>query len=67
LADEIVANPGSTIGEAIGALIETEVNRLLAPIAQENNCVYVMAGPMNFRTNRSTKLLLKDNAGNSIS
>ena len=64
MASEFVANPGTTIGEAIGALIETEVNRLLAPIAQENNCIYVTAGPVNFRTNRPTKLLLKDSAGN---
>jgi hypothetical protein len=28
---ESVANPGSTLGEAIGALIEKEVNRLLDP------------------------------------
>lgn len=59
-----VANPGSTIGEAIGALIEQEVNRLLRPIAEENGCVYVSAGRINPKTGRATKLLLKDAAGN---
>ncbi|MBD2092520.1 hypothetical protein H6F67_21970 [Microcoleus sp. FACHB-1515] len=60
-----VANPGSTLGEAIGALIEREVNRILRPIAEENNCVYVSAGRPNPRTGKATKLLLKDTAGNS--
>ena len=59
-----VANPGSTLGEAIGALIEREVNRLLLPIAQENGCVYVTAGRPNPRTGRLTLLKLKDAAGN---
>jgi hypothetical protein len=59
-----VANPGSTLGEAIGALIEQEVNRLLRPIAEENGCVYVSAGRINPQTGKATKLLLKDAAGN---
>lgn len=59
-----VANPGSTLGEAIGALIEREVNRLFRPIAEENGCVYVSAGKINPRTGKPTKLLLKDTAGN---
>ncbi len=62
----IVANPGSTLGEAIGALIEREVNRLIRPIAEENGCVYVTAGRPNPRTGRPTKLLLKDAAGNDF-
>jgi hypothetical protein len=59
-----VVNPGSTLGEAIGALIEVEVNRVLRPIAEENGCVYVTVGRPNPRTGRPTKLLLKDTAGN---
>lgn len=62
--DENVANPGSTLGEAIGALIENEVNRLLRPIAEENGCVYITVGPSNKRTGLPTKLLLRDAAGN---
>lgn len=60
-----VANPGSTLGEAIGALVEREVHRLLQPIAQDNGCVYVTAGRPNPRTGRSTQLKLKDVAGNA--
>jgi hypothetical protein len=59
-----VANPGSTLGEAIGALIEREVHRILQPIAQDNGCVYVTAGRPNPRTGLSTLLKLKDSAGN---
>jgi hypothetical protein len=59
-----VANPGSTLGEAIGALIERQVNRRLYPIAEEDGFVYVSAGRPNPRTGRPTKLLLKDEAGN---
>jgi hypothetical protein len=61
-----VANPGSTLGEAIGALIEKEVNRLLQPIAEENGCAYISIGRPNPRTGRPTKLLLKDAAGNEF-
>lgn len=61
---ERVANPGSTLGEAIGSLIEREVNRILRPIAEENGCVYASAGRINPKTGRPTKLLLKDAAGN---
>ena len=61
-----VANPGSTLGEAVGALIEDEVNRLLRPIAEDNGCIYVSAGKPNPRTGRDTKLLLRDIAGNDF-
>lgn len=60
-----VANPGSTLGEAIGALIEREVNRLLRPMAEENDCVYLSVGRPNPKTGRATKLLLHDAAGNA--
>lgn len=61
---ERVANPGSTLGEALGALIEREVNRVLDPIATENGCAYIHVGRPNPRTGQPTKLLLKDSAGN---
>lgn len=51
-----VANPGSTLDEAIGALLEREVNHILPPIAQENGCVYVTAGLPNPKTGRTTLL-----------
>ena len=62
----IVANPGSTLGEAVGALVEKEVNRLMRPIAEENGCVYVTAGRPDPRTGRATKLLLQDASGNKF-
>jgi len=66
VAEEIVANPGSTLGEAIGTLVEVEVNRLLRPIAEENGCVYITVGPPNRQTGKPTKLLLKDTTGNQF-
>lgn len=63
---KVIANPGSTLGEALGAVIENEVNRLARPIAEENGCVYVTAGRPNARTGQLTKLLLRDSAGNEF-
>ena len=60
----MIANPGSALGEAVGALVETEVNRILRPIVEENGCVYITVGQPNLRTLRPTKLLLKDASGN---
>lgn len=57
-------NYESALGQAIGALIEREVHRLLQPIAQDNGYVYLTAGRPNPRTGRSTELKLKDSAGN---
>lgn len=62
----IVANPGSTLGEAVGALVEKEVNRLIRPIAEDNGCVYVTAGRPDPRSGRLTKLLLQDASGNKF-
>ncbi len=61
-----VANPGSTLGEAVGALVEKEVSRLIRPIAEDYGCVYVTAGKPDPRSGRATKLLLQDAAGNKF-
>lgn len=58
-----LANPGSTIGEAIGHLMEAEMHRILAPIAQERGYIYVSTGPVNKRTKRPAKLVLVDDDG----
>lgn len=63
---KMITNPGSALGEAIGALIERQVNRVLKPIAEENGCVYITTGKINVKTQRPTKLLLKDAAGNEF-
>ncbi len=62
-APKLVTNPGSALGEAIGALIELALNRSLKPVAEANNCLYITAGPRNLKTGRNTKLLLKDANG----
>jgi len=59
-----VANPGSTLGEAVGALIEDEVKRVLRPVDEENGCVFVTAGRPKPRSATPTKLKLNDAAGN---
>ncbi len=64
MPEDVVTNPGSTLGKAIGALIEREVNRLLRPIAEENNCISMTIGLPNPKTGRPTKLLLKDAVNN---
>jgi len=61
-----VANPGSALGEAIGALLEAEIHRILKPLAEENGYIYVTTGPVNPRTGRSTKLILTDSDGNEF-
>lgn len=58
-----VANPGSALGETIGALLEAEIHRILKPLAEESGCIYVTTGPINPRTGRATKLILTDSDG----
>ncbi|MCX7840406.1 MAG: hypothetical protein N2559_13285 [Anaerolineae bacterium] len=57
-----IANPGSALGEAIGALLEEEIHRILKPLAEASNCVYVSTGTSH--TGKSTKLILEDSDGN---
>lgn len=65
MTDQQVANPGSALGEAIGAMLEAEIHRIMEPVARAKNCVYVTAGPINARTGQDTKLILTDNDGNN--
>lgn len=59
-----VSNHASALGEAIGAMLEGEIHRILKPIAEDKGCIYVTAGAVNQRTGRTTKLILTDNSGN---
>jgi len=59
-----IANSGSALGEAIGAAVEREVNRILDPIAKDNSCIYITAGPPHPRTAKPTQLLVADAFGN---
>lgn len=58
-----ITNPGSAIGEAIGAMLEREIHRVLQPLADNYYCTYVKTGPTN-KKGKNTKLILKDKAGN---
>jgi len=64
MALEDVANPGSALGEAIGALLEGEIHRILKPFAEKMGCIYITAGPANPKTGKETKLILMDSDGN---
>lgn len=58
-----ITNYGSALGEAIGAMLEREIHRVLEPLAQKYGCNYIKAGPIN-KQGRNTKLILKDAHGN---
>jgi len=66
MSNEEIANPGSALGEAVGAVIERRLNNILKPIAEECGCIYISTGPKNLKTGEPTKLLLRDNAGNKF-
>lgn len=57
-----IANPGSALGEAIGSLLEAEVHRLLRPVAEEYNAIYITT-PQQVGAQRK-KLILTDEDGN---
>lgn len=59
-----IANPGSALGEAIGALLEEEIHRILKPLAEASNCVYISTGTSDPQSGRPAKLILEDSDGN---
>jgi hypothetical protein len=60
-----VANPGSAIGEAIGAAMENALRNKLVAIADEHSCHYLTSGVRNTKAgNKVKKLLMSDNYGN---
>ena len=62
--ESTVSNPGSALGEAIGALMEDALNRYLDPLVKSMDCIYITAGPFNHTTKKYTKLILYDAYGN---
>ena len=58
-----VQNPGSAIGEAIGAHMEVALNSYLIKIVNKYNCHLISKGQGNPKTGKATKLLLYDNFG----
>ncbi len=61
--EDNVQNPGSALGEAIGAYMETALNEYLVEFVKEYDCHLVSTGPINPQTGKHKKLLLYDNFG----
>lgn len=60
-----VANPGSALGEAIGASMERSLEQVLTQISDDHGCHYVTSGVRKTRAGRKAKkLLLSDKFGN---
>jgi len=60
---ENIQNPGSALGEAIGAQLEIALNNYLAEIVSQYSCHLISKGKQNQKTGKATKLLLYDNFG----
>lgn len=60
---ENVQNPGSALGEAIGAQMELALNTYLTEIVSKYSCRLISKGKENPKTQKATKLLLYDNFG----
>lgn len=58
-----IQNPGSAIGEAIGAKMEIALNEYLKEFVDDFHCHLVSKGPLNPKTKKHKKLLLYDNFG----
>lgn len=64
-AYKAVTNPGSAIGEAIGASMERALEAMLSDIADEYGCHYLTAGVRKTKNGQTVKkLLMSDNYGN---
>jgi hypothetical protein len=60
-----VANPGSAIGEAIGASMEKALKVLLTDVADQYGCHYLTSGVRKTKAGKKAKkLLMSDNFGN---
>jgi hypothetical protein len=53
-------NPGSALGEAIGACIEVALNEYIHPIVEDLNCRLITKGHKKGKSGNATKLLLHD-------
>jgi hypothetical protein len=63
--EKAISNPGSALGEAIGALLEREIHRVLKPLAEEKGYIYITTGPTRPNTGKAAKLILSDDDGNA--
>lgn len=62
---DMIQNPGSALGEAIGAHMEMALNTYLEKLVKEHSCHLITKGQPNPKTKKNTKLLLFDNFGTS--
>lgn len=63
MEDTNIQNPGSALGEAIGAQMEGVLNAYLTELVDKYECYLISKGQTNSKTNKSKKLLLYDNFG----
>ncbi len=62
---KLVTNPGSAIGEAVGASMEKALEILLVSVADEHGCHYLTSGIRKTKAGQKVKkLLMSDNYGN---
>lgn len=61
--DNSIQNPGSALGESIGAFLEIVLNKYLEDLVQQYACRLISKGQVNNKTKNVTKLLLFDNFG----
>jgi hypothetical protein len=65
MSDNNVANPGSAIGEAIGASMEKALKNLLNDVADQYGCHYLTSGVRKTKAGKKAKkLLMSDSFGN---
>jgi hypothetical protein len=60
---ENIQNPGSALGESIGAHLEIALNNYLTEVVNQYSCRLVSKGNENQKTQKATKLILYDSFG----
>lgn len=63
----LIQNPGSALGEAIGASMEIAISKYLEPLVLDHQSRLITKGPLNPKTGRYTKLLMFDEFGTHYS
>lgn len=61
--DTDIQNPGSALGEAIGAEMERAINRFLTELVEERGYYFLSQSPVKHKTGKSRKLLMFDRFG----
>ncbi len=59
-----IQNPGSALGEAIGAQMELALNNFFVELVDNFNCYFISKGPVNKNTGKHKKLLMSDQFDN---